>query len=102
MGDDASRAGASRPDWTVSFSTKLCVIAWIGMAFAEVLPVGYTKYGCILFGSHAAALAMLTCLIAWPLRQKAALFLLLIASAPPTLYFATVLWNIGRRKGWIA
>ena len=103
MGDDHSKPQPqpARSSAVVTFVTRLCAVAWFGALFGEVLPRGLSKSICILFGSHAAALAFVTAILFWLLRRQALLFLLVIATAPPVVYFAVVIRNIAKARHWI-
>jgi len=103
MGDDHGKPQPqpAKASAVVTFVTRLCAVAWFGALFGEVLPPGPIKAACILFGSHAAALAFVTAVLFWLLRRQALLFLLVIASAPPVVYFAIVIRNIAKAHDWI-
>lgn len=100
MGDDHQQVPKKR-NGVVTFVSRLCVIAWIGAVFFEVLPRGSLKSLCLLFGVHAAVLGLVTTVLFWLLRRQAVLFVLLVATAPPTAYFAVVLWNIAKARNLI-
>jgi hypothetical protein len=102
MSDDHSRPTASRTSGVITFVGRLCVIAWLGAIFAEVLPRGGIKSACILFGSHAAALGFLSALVFWIVRRQGLLFLMLLITAPPLAYFSVVILNIARIRHWIS
>jgi len=102
MSDDHSKPMAGRTSGVVTFVGRLCIIAWLGAIFAEVLPRGGFKSACILFGSHAAALGFLAALVFWIVRRQGLLFLMLLVSTPPLAYFAVVIRNIARDRHWIS
>ena len=103
MGDDHGKTQQlpAKPSAVVTFVTRLCAVAWFGVLFGEVLPRGFVKHACILLGSHAAVLAFVTAVLFWLVRRQALLFLLVIASAPPVAYFAVVIRNVAKARGWI-
>lgn len=98
MGDGHHKPPPTKSSGVVTFVSRLCVIAWIGAISFELLPKGPLKQVCLLFGSHAAALGLVTCFIFWLLRRQALLFLLLVATAPPVAYFGVVIWNIVKAR----
>ena len=102
MGDDQHKPPQTKPRGVVTFVSRLCVIAWVGAMFFEILPRGSLKSICLLFGSHAAALGLVTAVIFWPLRRQALLFVLIVATAPPAVYFGVVIWNILKARHTIA
>ncbi|MEK6259630.1 MAG: hypothetical protein AABP62_13515 [Planctomycetota bacterium] len=98
MGDDHHKPPPTQPGGVVTFVSRLCVIAWICAISFELLPRGPLKSLCLLFGSHAAALGLVTGFIFWLLRRQALLFLLIVATAPPVAYFGVVIWNIVKAR----
>jgi len=101
MGDDHHQPPPTKSSGVVTFASRLCAIAWVGAMFGEVLPRGYLKNCCILFGSHAAALGLAAAVVFWLARRQALLFLLALATAPPAVYFVLVIRNIARDRHWI-
>ena len=98
MGDDHHQPPPAKPSGVVTFVSRLCVIAWVCAMSFELLPKGSLRSLCLLFGSHAAALGLVTCFIFWLLRRQALLFLLIVATAPPVAYFGVVIWNIVKAR----
>jgi hypothetical protein len=97
---DLTKPAAKKPAWVATFATRLCVIAWTMAVFTEILPPSGIESLCILFGSQAAALGVLTCLIVWIRFRPPVLFLLLIATAAPATYFVLVLQKMAHDRGW--
>lgn len=101
MGNDQPKPPPAKPNGAETFVIRLCVIAWVGAMFGEVLPRGYMKSGCLLFGSHAAALGLVAAVVLWLVRRRATLFLLALVTTPPAIYFAIVIGNIAKARHWI-
>ncbi len=103
MGDPPKTPAGPKPQpaWVAVFAMRLCLIAWVGLVLTELLPPCGIESLCILIGSQAAALGILTCLTVG-LRFRQGVFLILfVATLPPTAYFVVVLRQIGHLKGWI-
>ena len=100
MGDPPKPDAKPKPGWVAPFASRLCVIGWTTMILTEILPRSGIEFLCILFGSHASAIAILTCLVVWLRYQKGIFLLLVLAAAPPTAYFAIVLQQVARNRGW--
>ena len=98
MGDDHHQPQPTRPNGAVTFVSRLSVIAWVCAMSFELLPKGSLKSLCLLFGSHAAALGLVTAIVFWLLRRQALLFVLIVATAPPVAYFGIVIWNIVKAR----
>lgn len=98
MGDDHHKPPPAKPSGAVTFVSRLCVIAWVCAMFFEILPRGSLKSLCLLFGSHAAALGLVTAAVFWLLRRQALMFLLIVATSPPAAYFGVVIWNIVKAR----
>jgi hypothetical protein len=94
--DDKPKRG-----WVAPFAIQLCVIAWVALVLTETMPSQAIKFACILFGSHASLIAVLTCLPTWLRFRQAIHFLLLVATSPPAAYFAVVVHRLARDKGWL-
>ena len=101
MGEDHHKAPAAGPNRVVTFVSRLCIIAWIGAIAFEFLPRGSLRQLCLLFGSHAGVLGLVTAVVFWLLRRQALLFIVIIATAPPVAYFGVVIWNIVKAKSSI-
>ena len=91
----------TKPAWVAGFAMRLCLIAWSTAVLAEILPLGGFKSLCILVGTQAAALGILTCLLVGLRFRQGVFLLLLLATSAPGAYFAVVLRQIARQKGWL-
>ena len=90
-----------KPAWVAVFAMRLCLIAWSTAVLTEILPLGGVKSLCILVGTQAAALGMLTCLLVGLRFRQGVFLLLLVVTSAPVVYFAIVLRQIARQKGWL-
>lgn len=87
--------------WVAGFAARLCLIAWASAILTELLPPSMAESASILVGSQAAILGIITCLIVG-LRFRQGVFLLLFAAtAAPAAFFAIVVQQIARQRGWI-
>ena len=98
MGDDHHKLPASRPSRVITFTSRLCLISWVCAVAFEFLPKGSLRQLCLLFGAYAGAMGLITAFVFWLLRRQALLFLLLVATAPPAVYFGVVIWNIVKAR----
>ena len=87
--------------WVAAFATRLCLIAWGTAVLTEVLPPSGFESLCILVGSQASLLGVLTCLLVWLRYRHGVFLLLLVATSVPAAYFTLVVQQIARQKGWI-
>ena len=99
MGDAKPTAGSGR-GWVPTFTTRLCVIAWSTAVLTELLPRSGIESLCILVGVQATILGLLACLIVGLRFRQGIFLLLLVALSAPTAYFAIVVREILRHKGW--
>jgi hypothetical protein len=81
----------ARKPWVAVFIMRLCLIAWPCAALTELLPPSGFESMCLLFGSQAAALALLTCVVSLVRFRQGVFFVLLLAAIPPFGFFAVVL-----------
>ena len=88
-----------KPAWVAGFATRLCLIAWSTAVLTEILPLNGIKSLCILVGTQAAALGILTCLLVGLRFREGVFLLLLVATSAPGAYFAAVLRKIAQQKG---
>jgi len=100
MGDPVKPAAKPKPGWVAPFALQMCLIAWSALVLTETIPSYAIKLLCILFGSHAALIGVLTCIVVWLRFRQGILFLLLIATSPPAVYFALVLQKFASDRGW--
>jgi len=100
MGDPPKPADKPKPGWVTPFAVRMCLIGWLTLVLVETVPFRSLQLLCILFGSHASAIAVLTCLIVVLRYRKGILVLLLIATLPPAAYFTIVLQKIAHERGW--
>ncbi len=103
MGDPPKAPAGPPPKrgWVAGFATRLCLIAWSTAVLAEILPLSGFKSLCILVGTQAAALGMMTCLLVGLRFRQGVFLLLLVATSAPGAYFAIVLRQIARQQGWL-
>jgi hypothetical protein len=88
---------ASGRAWVPAFATRLCLIAWCTAVLTEILPRSGLESLCLLVGTQAAGLGILTCLIVGIRFRQAILLLLLVALSPPAIYFYLVLARLSRQ-----
>jgi len=100
MGDPPKPDDKPKRDWVAPFAIQLCVIAWVALILIETMPSQTIKFACILFGSHASLIGVLTCLPTWLRFRQAMHFLLLIALSPPAAYFAVVVHKLAHDMHW--
>ena len=102
MGDPPKTPAGPKPQqaWVAAFAMRLCLIAWTTAVLTEFLPPCGIESLCILIGSQAAALGILTCL-AVGLRFRQGVFLILFfATMAPGVYFVIVLRQVAKLQGW--
>jgi hypothetical protein len=87
--------------WVAAFATRLCVIAWSAAILTELLPPSGIESLCILVGTQACVIGLLTCMLVGLRFRSGVLFLVFIATSAPATYFALVLRQLARIKGWI-
>lgn len=91
----------AKPAWVAGFAARLCLIAWAAAILTELLPPSGVESACILVGSQAAALGLLTCLSVGIRFRQGVFLLILVATAAPGAFFFVVLRQIARERGWI-
>lgn len=102
MGAPPTPAGPQpKSPWVATFATRLCLIGWGAAILTEVLPPSGFESLCILVGSQASLLGVLTCLLVFLRYRHAVFVLLLVATAAPGAYFTLVVQQIARQKGWV-
>lgn len=87
--------------WVAGFATRLCLIAWAAAILTELLPPSGVESACVLVGSQAAALGIITCLVVGLRFRQVIFLLLLVATAAPGTLFVLVVRQIARQRGWI-
>jgi hypothetical protein len=100
MGEPAKPAPQQRP-WVAAFATRLCLFAWGAAVLTELLPPSKFESFCILIGSQASILGLLTCLFVGLRFRQGVFLLLLLATSAPAAYFAIVVQQIARQQGWL-
>ena len=100
MGDPKPSA-PPKQGWVATFVTRLCIIAWCSAVLTEILPRSMVESLVIVIGTQACILGLLACLIVG-LRFRQGIFILLfVTTSVPAAYFAVVLREIARIKGWL-
>lgn len=87
--------------WVAGFAARLCLIAWAAAILTELLPPSGVESACILVGSQAAGLGIITCLGVGLRFRQGVFLLLLIATAAPGAFFAIIVQQIALQRGWI-
>lgn len=96
-----SNSPPAKPAWVAGFAARLCLIAWAAAISTELLPPSVVESICILVGSQAAVLGIITCLSVGLRFRQGVFLVLLVATAAPGAFFAIVLQQIARQRGWI-
>ncbi|MEI8383397.1 MAG: hypothetical protein WCJ09_24990 [Planctomycetota bacterium] len=100
MGDPKPSA-PPKQGWVATFVTRLCIIAWCSAVLTEILPRSMVESLVIVIGTQACILGLLACFIVG-LRFRQGIFILLfVTTSVPAAYFAVVLREIARLKGWL-
>ena len=88
-----------KPDWSISFVGKLCLIGWICAvmyeAFDSIKPI---RQAFLLFGFWACVIALLNSLVLLFKRRQGIFLIFALVAALPTIHLGLVVKNIVAQK----
>lgn len=92
-----------KPDWSIGFVGKLCLIGWICAvmyeAFDSIKPI---RQAFLLFGFWACVIALLNSLVLLFIRRQGIFLIFVLVTSLPTIHLGLVVKNIVVQKMAVA